>query len=147
VDPYIGGLTRKVWQWVRREIHDRAIAAGYDDLSPAQANVFRNPSIDGMRPRDLADGMEITKQSVNELLGHLERLGYLTREPDPDDSRSRRIRLTARGQALEDVVRDAAADAERAAASLIGADRMRELRQTLVDLVDLLDQKVQRVAP
>lgn len=141
VDPYIGGLTRKVWLWVRHEIHARALAAGYDDLSPAQVNVFRNPSIEGTRPSDLADDMQITKQSVNELLGHLERRGYLTREPDPQDSRGRRIRLTARGQALEKTVRGASADAERAAAALIGADRMRELRRALVDLVDLIDQK------
>jgi len=92
-EPYIGGLTRVVWQWVRREIHAGVVAAGYDDLSPAHLAAFRNPTPDGMRPSQLAEEMQITKQSVNEVLGHLERRGYLVREPDPDDSRSRRIRL------------------------------------------------------
>jgi DNA-binding MarR family transcriptional regulator len=136
--PFIGGLTRLVWQWVRGEIHAAVVAAGYDDLNPAHVAVFRNPSVEGMRPSEVADEMQITKQSVNELLGHLERRGYLAREPDPADSRSRRIRLTDQGRELEDVVTQAAADAERKAAGLIGDDRMHELRTTLADLVTLL---------
>jgi DNA-binding MarR family transcriptional regulator len=127
-----------VWQWVRGEIHAAAVAAGYDDLNPAHAAVFRNPSVEGMRPGELADEMQITKQSVNELLGHLERRGYLVREPDPVDSRSRRIRLTDRGHELETVVERAAAGAEAKAAELIGADRVDELRSTLAELVTLL---------
>lgn len=111
--------------------------------------MFRNPSIDGARPSALADDMQITKQSVNDLLGHVERRGYLVREADPADNRSPLIRLTTRGRELEAAVFAAAARAEQEAAELIGADRMRELRQTLFDLVALLDedQKRQRVAP
>ena len=136
--PFIGSLSRLVWQWVRGEIHAAVVAAGYDDLNPAHVAVFRNPSVEGRRPRELADEMQITKQSVNELLGHLERRGYLGREPDPTDSRSRRIRLTDEGRKLEAVVGQAAAAAERKAADLIGDDRMDQLRSTLADLVTLL---------
>ena len=46
----------------------------------------------------LADQVGITKQSVNDLLGHLEGHGYLVRVPDPADGRARVIRLTAKGQ-------------------------------------------------
>jgi len=137
-EPYIGGLTRQVWQWVRRRIHEEVVANGFDDLTPAHVAAFRNPTLDQLRPTDLAVEMQITKQSVNELVGHLERRGYLTREPDPRDSRSRRLCLTARGMALEEVVRIAARRAEQEAAALIGADRMEELRQTLQELVRLL---------
>jgi DNA-binding MarR family transcriptional regulator len=139
VGPFVGSLCRFVWQWVREQIHGAVIAAGYDDLNPAHVAVFRNPSIDGMRPSQLADEMQITKQSVNELLGHLERQGYLVRERDPADSRSRRIRLTTRGRAVEAVTGRAAEQAERDAGELIGADRMDELRRTLTDLVSVLD--------
>ena len=86
-EPYIGGLSRHVWQWVRREIHAATVEAGFDDLTPAHVAAFRNPTLDGFRPTGLADEMQITKQSVNEILGHLERHGYLTREPDPSDNR------------------------------------------------------------
>jgi DNA-binding MarR family transcriptional regulator len=138
-NPFIGGLTRVVWQWVRREIHAGVVAAGYDDLNPAHVALFRNPGPDGMRPSDLAEEMQITKQSVNELLGHLEHRGYLMREPDPTDGRSRRIRLTHVGQDLMGTVWQAAQNAELKAAAAIGADRMQDLRRILTDLVTQLD--------
>jgi DNA-binding MarR family transcriptional regulator len=135
VNPYIGSLCRLVWQWVRREINEAVLAAGYDDLNPAHVALFRNPGPDGLRPTELADEMQITKQSVNELLGHLERHGYLDRAPDPTDSRSRRIRLTGAGLELQAVIWQAAETAERKATGVIGDDRMRDLRASLLDLV------------
>lgn len=136
--PFVGGLTRLVWQWVRRRIHDEVVAAGFDDLNPAHVAVFRSRTLDGMRPGELADDMQITKQSVNEILGHLERRGYVVREPDPIDNRGRRIRLTERGREVEAAAWAAAEQAEQRAAELIGEERMRELRRSLSDLVALL---------
>lgn len=43
------------------------------------------------------------KESPSDLLGELERLGYLVREPDPDDRRSKRIVLTNRGVSADAV--------------------------------------------
>jgi DNA-binding MarR family transcriptional regulator len=135
---FIGSLSRLVWQWVRQQIQAEVVAAGFDDLNPAHIGVFRHPGIDGRRPGELADEMQITKQSVNELLGHLERRGYLTREVDPVDSRSRRIRVTERGRALSVVIIRAAEEAERTAGGLIGEDRMADVVGALTDLVEQL---------
>jgi DNA-binding MarR family transcriptional regulator len=145
--PFIGSMSRSLWQWVRRQIYADVVAAGFTDLNPAHVALFRNPTSDGRRPGDLADEMQITKQSVNELLGHLERQGYLVREPDPIDNRSRRIRLTDLGHELEDTVWRAAASAERTAGDLLGEDRLQQLRQTLVDLVTLLGLSGDAAAP
>lgn len=41
--------------------------------------------------------LSISKQAVAKHIDSLERLGYLTREPDPDDARSKIVRLTERG--------------------------------------------------
>ena len=60
------------------------------------------------------------------------------REPDPDDSRGRRIRLTDKGRKVEDVTWTADANAERKAAEKIGETRMRELHETLADLASQL---------
>ncbi len=132
--PFIGSLSRVVWQWVRARIAEDVLAAGYDDLNPAHIAVFRFPSPEGMRPSELAAELQITKQSVHELLGHLESRGYIVREPDPTSKRSRRIRLTDRGRLLEDVVWRAAERAEHDAAALIGAERVRDLREALLAL-------------
>lgn len=136
--PYIGSMTRVVWQWVRRQIHAEVVTAGYDDLNPAHVSVFRYPSVEGWRPSQLADDMQITKQSVNELLGYLEQRGYLLRERDPYNSRSRIIRLTDRGRAVEATTFHAAERAERTAGELLGNGRVEELRRTLADLIDAL---------
>jgi DNA-binding MarR family transcriptional regulator len=134
----MGGMMRLVWQWVRQQIQADIVAAGYDDLNPGHVALFRYPTLEGRRPSDLADDMQITKQSVNELLGHLERSGYLVRVPDPVDNRSRRVQLTDRGRELEAAVWAAAGRAEQTAAELLGKDRMQELRRALNDLVELL---------
>jgi len=134
-EPRLGGLTRTIWQWVRREIERDVLAAGFTDLGSAHISVFRYPSAEGLRPTDLADDMQISKQSVNELLAHLERTGYIERRPDPHDNRSKRVHLTARGKELERVVWRAAERAEHRAGELLGEERFAGVRRGLADLV------------
>lgn len=136
--PYIGSLTRRVWQWGRQRVYAEVTAAGFTDLKPAHVAFFRNPSPDGKSPSELAGELIITKQSVNELLGHLEKHGYLIREPDPGNSRRRRIRLTAKGRRVEAVCWAAARHTDETAADLLGEQRLVELRRILIDLVALL---------
>jgi DNA-binding MarR family transcriptional regulator len=133
--PGLGALSRILWLWVRHQISAQVVAAGFTDLKPAHVTVFRYPTLEGMRPSELADEMQITKQSVNELLGHLEARGYLVRERDPADSRSRRIRLTDRGHQLDQLVAVMAANADQSAAELLGQERFQEFRRSLADLV------------
>ena len=72
-------------------MYDGVVAAGYDDLNAAHVGLWRYPGLDGLRPTPLAERAGITKQSVNDLLGHLERQGYLVRVPDSADGRGRVI--------------------------------------------------------
>ena len=44
---------------------------------------------------ELARRAQITKQSMSELVAHLERHGYVERVPDPDDRRAKLVRATA----------------------------------------------------
>src|SRR6516165_701232 len=100
--PYVGAMFRVVWQWVRDELHAGVTAAGFDDLNAAHVGLWRYPGLEGVRPSQLADHVGITKQSVNDLLGHLEGHGYLVRVADSADGRARVIRLTSRGQRLQE---------------------------------------------
>src|SRR6516162_3227640 len=95
--PYVGAMMREVWQWVRDQMYAGVVAAGYDDLSAAHVGLWRYPGLDGRRPSQLADQVGITKQSVNDLLGHLEAHGYLGRIPDAADGRARVIQLSLKG--------------------------------------------------
>ena len=110
--PYIGALMLVGWQWVRAKVFHGVVAAGYDDLNPAHVGLFRYPTVDRLHPSEIAERMQITKQSVHDLLGHLEHHGYLVREPDPSNRRARIVRLTSKGRQLELEVRARARQAE-----------------------------------
>src|SRR6476620_2968160 len=91
---YIGARMRMIWQWVWERNYAGVAAAGYTDITPAHVSMFRYPTLDWRRPTEIAEQLQISKQSVHELLTHLEGQGYLTREPDPTDGRARIVRLT-----------------------------------------------------
>jgi DNA-binding MarR family transcriptional regulator len=138
--PYLGGLLRVGWQWVREQIFSGVLAAGYDDLNPAHVGLFRYPTLDRQRPSELADQLQITRQSVNDLLGHLEGRGYLTRELDPADGRARVVRLTTKGRRLEKTINGQAQAAELQVAELLGPRRFSQLRNALEELAGHLTQ-------
>ena len=133
---FVGASMRLVWQrvWVQN-FEEVARAGGFDDLNPAHVGLFRHPGLDGRRLTDIAQQMQITKQSVHELIGHLEACGYLTREPDPTDRRARIVALTPKGRRLEGVIHEAAGNAERQIAAILGARRFTELQQALETLI------------
>jgi DNA-binding MarR family transcriptional regulator len=111
-------------------LHER----GFADFDAAYLNVFQYPGPDGARPSELAARLNISKQALNHLLAQLERLGYLDREPDPDDRRSKRIALTARGSAAVAVIREAVEEVEMDWAQRVGTKRFAELCGILADL-------------
>ena len=133
---YIGAMLRIIWQWVREQIFSGVVEAGYDDLNPAHVGLFRFPTLDGLRPTELADQLQTTKQSINDLLRHLEQNGYLIRKVDPADGRGRIIRLTAQGKRLEKVINCQAKAAEQQIAEILGVGRFEQLRSELKELVD-----------
>ena len=99
------------------------VAPRHPELRPAHLQIFRLGSIDGRRATELAALARMTKQSMHELVGHLERHGYLTREVDRGDVRARLLRLTARGQELEDQVVAASARLHLSWRDALGAER------------------------
>jgi DNA-binding MarR family transcriptional regulator len=136
--PYIGTLMRICWQWVHEEVYRRLLSAGYTELSPAHQTVFRYPTPDGAQPSQLAQRLQISKQSINDLLRDLESFGFLTREEVQGDGRARVIRLTADGRRLEDTVHRELQLAEKRIASILGSERFEEYRKMTVEIVEAL---------
>jgi DNA-binding MarR family transcriptional regulator len=132
-------MLRDVWQWVRDQMYAGVVAAGYDDLNAAHVGLWRYPGLSGLRPSQLADHVGITKQSVNDLLGHLEAHGYLQRVPDSADGRARVIRLTSKGQRLQETIYAEAGAAQLRIAEILGPRRFAELRGSLERLTELLN--------
>jgi DNA-binding MarR family transcriptional regulator len=132
--PLIGALLRVPWEAVQRHMLERLHERGFDDFDPAYLAVFRYPGPQGARPTDVAAQLGVSKQAINYLLRELERLGYLKREPHPDDLRSKRIVLTKRGAAAVGVIREAVTEMEAAWVQQLGGRRFEELRDLLHDL-------------
>ncbi len=115
---------------------ERLHGRGFGDLDTAHLNVLQFPGPQGMKPSELAARLHASKQSVNHLLGQLERFGYLERRDDPEDLRSRRIHLTPRGRSAVLTIREAVTEVERDWARRLGAERFARLRELLRDLCD-----------
>src|SRR5438477_8248956 len=97
--PMIGALLRMPWEQVVRRMLEQLHEQGFDDLDRAHVNLLLYPGPQGIRPSELAAQRGMTKQAANYLLGQLEGLGYLKRQPDDGgDGRSKRIALTDRGE-------------------------------------------------
>lgn len=132
--PHIGALLRMAWQRVRTRIYSGVQHDGYSDLTPAHVALFRFETIDGRRPTQVAESMQISKQSVNDLIRDLERGGYAQYRHDPTDQRARLIHLTPRGRRLEAAVRRYAIVAESELEQELGKERFRELHATLLKI-------------
>jgi DNA-binding MarR family transcriptional regulator len=130
----MGPLLRMPWDAVRQHMLKRLHDYGFSDLDAAYLNVFLYPGPQGARPSELAARLRISKQALNYLLGELERLDYLERRPDPDDQRSKRVALTARGTSAVRVIREAVGEVETAWAQQLGPERFDQLRTILLDL-------------
>ena len=138
-EPNLGILLFVAYRALEQRAHAAVLAAGFSDISLAQARIAARIGRDGTRVSDLAEQARVTKQSAGFLVERLEAAGYVERVPDPADRRSRLVRLTPRA---DKVVKAADAEVGRALtewADHVGADRLRQVHETLADLRELTD--------
>lgn len=128
----IGALLRVPAQAIHRRIIQELNAAGFPELRLPHMAVFRFPGPDGARPSALAEGAGMSKQAMNQLLGSLERLGYVARSDKPHEGRARIVRLTKRGHAAYAKIHEILRDIEREWSAELGSVRFRELKELLL---------------
>ena len=143
----IGALVRRPTEAVHLRIVREAHAAGFTDLVPAHLAVLRYPGPNGRRPSELAAEVGSTKQAMNYLLGQLEQLDYVRRSDDADDQRSKRVHFTARGEALQRVIRRTVTRIEKELEAELGTESYAQLRELLVRLNDTNTIKSERNTP
>lgn len=114
-----------------RRINDGVVARGFEGR-PAYGFAFTRLAPDGATVTDLAAHLGVTKQAASQLVDELARKGYVERRPHPGDARARLVVLTERGRACTRAAEEAAAEAVRAWAELIGEEETRVLRDRLL---------------
>jgi len=115
-------------------LYERLRGRGYADFRIPHGAVFQFLDDAGTPVAELARRAQMTKQSMTELVAHLETRGYVERFHDPHDRRARPVRATARGLEVYAVVREFVAELEASVTAALGADRVSELRSLLADL-------------
>jgi len=134
----LGLLLREPFRLGSELLHQRFVERGHPEIRPPHGNVFPFLDDEGTRVSVLAQRAQITKQSMAELVEHLERHGYVERVPDPGDRRAKLVRATARGHELYALAREVAAEIEREWTERLGEHKMRRLRDLLEDLNDVI---------
>ena len=138
-EPNLGVLLFVAYRALEQRAHDALVAADITDITLAQARIAARIGPHGTRVSELAEQARVTKQSAAFLIEQLEATGYVERVPDPADRRARLVRLTARA---DRVVTAANTEVERVLAEWaehVGADRLRQVHDTLLDLSEITD--------
>jgi DNA-binding MarR family transcriptional regulator len=121
-----------------RQLHDGMVAAGFGDVRPAHYAVFRFLKPEGSRVTELAEEARMTKQSMGDLVAHLERRGYVERLPDPRDGRARIVVWTEAGVRWTEAASERIGEMEDALAERLGGEeRLEELAESLEELMTL----------
>jgi len=137
-EPLFATLFRRIHLAIRRAIYDDVRNAGFAEIAPAHLYVFQLPGPDGLRPTELAERMNMTKQATNHLLATLEATGYLERVPGDGDGRTKVIRTTAKGRRVSEVMQSSSRRLEREWAKRLGRTRLAELRGELRALDEIV---------
>jgi DNA-binding MarR family transcriptional regulator len=114
----------------------RLAAKGHEAVRPAHSAVFEHLDDTGTTVSTLAARAQMTKQAMAELVGHLERHGYVVRTPDPTDRRAKLVAPTAAGREVVAIAQELVPEVERHVDAALGADRVRALRHDLQVLLE-----------
>lgn len=131
-------LLREPLMAVNDHIHTRLCEEGHDEVRAAHGVVFQFLDDEGTHVSTLAQRAQMTKQSMAELVAHLERHGYVERIPDPADRRAKLVRVTPRGREAIPLAREAIAEIEARWSEALGERDMKRLRALLERLNERL---------
>ena len=130
-------LTRITYLSTRARQHDRLMALAGVPLDRAAVALLRQVAdSDPLRPGELAHRLGVEASHVTRTVQQLQKAGYVTRAPDPDDRRAQRIELTEAGRKAVVSVRDAGARGMQMALSEWSTDELQQLASLFHRMVD-----------
>ena len=127
-------LLREPYRVGNQRLVERFAERGHPEVRGPHGNVFEYLDGDGTRVSVLAERAQITKQSMAELVYHLERHGYVERVPDPADGRAKLVRSTPRGEEIYAIARDFVTEIEAEWTERLGEEKIRRLREILLEI-------------
>jgi len=130
-------LNRIVYLTGRVRQHDRLMAMAGVSLDRAAVALLRQISdSEPMRLGELATRLAVEASHVTRQAQQLQKGGYVTRVPDPDDRRAQRIQLTTAGQEAIDRIRMASCRGMEVALGHWSPEDLRQLSTLFHRMVD-----------
>jgi DNA-binding MarR family transcriptional regulator len=127
-------LLREPFRAMSEQLFARLAQRGHGEVRYAHGNVFQYLDDAGTHVSELAQRAQMTKQSMAQLVQHLERHGYVERVPDPADRRAKLVRTTERGREVFEIVREFVAETDVRLAERLGTAKVAQLRALLAEL-------------
>jgi DNA-binding MarR family transcriptional regulator len=135
--PVLLGAGRTIYG---RAIRDDYAEAGFDDipkLGPRLLGGIRRNGGTVGSVGNVAKDFGITKQAASKLIDALVVRGYVERGVDPEDRRRLTLELTAQGQEAAEITWQATDRVDRELEQAVGADAIRQMRETVGALIAL----------
>ncbi|OAH13641.1 MarR family winged helix-turn-helix transcriptional regulator [Streptomyces jeddahensis] len=130
-------LSRIVYLTSRVRQHDRLMARAGVPLDRAAVALLRQIyDAEPLRPSELAARLAVEASHVTRQVQQLQKAGYLTRVPDPDDRRAQLIQLTSLGRDAVERIRDAGRRSMEAALAAWSPEELRQLATLFHRMVD-----------
>jgi DNA-binding MarR family transcriptional regulator len=131
----IGVLLQQLSRDFERRARGTLRERGHTRLQPSHQVVFASIGRGGTRLTELSQRAGMTKQAMGQIVDDLERLGYVEREPDPEDGRAKIVRFTAAGLDFVCDAADALDEIWREYSAVLGERELYELQGTLLKLL------------
>ncbi|MFD8048713.1 MarR family winged helix-turn-helix transcriptional regulator [Streptomyces chartreusis] len=130
-------LTRITYLSTRARQHERLMALAGVPMDRAAVALLRQVAdSEPLRPGELAARLGVEASHVTRTVQQLQKTGYVTRVPDPQDRRAQRIELTESGRRAIVRVRDAGARGMQLALADWTPEELRQLATLFHRMVD-----------
>ncbi|MEU9212929.1 MarR family transcriptional regulator [Streptomyces sp. NPDC048415] len=132
-----GALNRISYLTSRVRQHERLMALAGVSLDRAAVALLRQiADSEPMRLGELANRLAVEASHVTRQVQQLQKAGYVTRVPDPDDRRAQRIEITPTGREAIDRVREASVRGMQVALKSWSPEELRQLATLFHRMVD-----------
>ena len=121
----------------------RMKARGVVGMQPGYPRLLGNLDTGGTRLSALARRMGVSRQAVAQLVTEIEKAGFVTRAPDPDDGRGVVISFTPMGRETLEMAVEVMTAIERDYAAIISQSGMNDLKGMLKAILDKTDKSTE----
>lgn len=129
----------RIMRVYNRHLADELAERGFHDFSLAYASLLSNLDVEGTRIGVLAARAGVTRQAAGQLLAEIEKAGFATTKPDPDDGRATIAMFTPKGKKLLANVIEIVDAFEASLAAHVGARELETLLSSMVLIANALD--------